>query len=67
MLAYDILARPAISQIAKVGTNRKNTLDVDKYFYDVIARAAVKYFIPEDFKFLYRGISRSIWDVATEK
>ena len=62
--SIDVGARPAISQLVKMGTRGK-TWSTDKYAYDVIVRATA-YGMPKDLKPIYRGfMSGFYWRYAS--
>jgi len=60
--AYDVLGRPLINQIVKIGTNRTDSFSFEKYGYDVVTRGLTT-FAPSPWKAFYRGGFRSIWDI----
>ncbi len=60
---YDVLARPAINQLVKIGTNRQDLLNFEKYSYDVITRGLTT-LAPSPWKAFYRGLIRSFWDLG---
>ena len=60
--AYDVALRPAINQVIKIGTNRTETFNVEKYAYDVVTRG-ITTFAPSPWKAFYRGGFRSMWDL----
>ena len=60
--AYDVILRPAINQAVKIGTNRTETFNVEKYAYDVATRGLTT-IAPSPWKAFYRGGFRSMWDL----
>ena len=60
--AYDVALRPAINQVVKIGTNRTETFNFEKYAYDVVTRGLTTS-APSPWKAFYRGGFRSMWDL----
>ena len=60
--AYDVVGRPFINQVVKIGTNRQDTINIEKYAYDVVTRGLTT-FAPSPWKAFYRGGFRSLWDL----
>ncbi len=63
---YDVAIRPGVIQLIKIGTNKQDLFNVDKYKYDVITRG-ITHFIPSPLKAISRGIFRSFWDINNRK
>ena len=59
---YDFALRPVINQVVKIGTNRTETFNVEKYAYDVVTRGLTT-LAPSPWKAFYRGGFRSMWDL----
>ena len=59
---YDVAGRPLINQVVKIGTNRQDTINFEKYAYDVSTRGLTT-FAPSPWKAFYRGGFRSLWDL----
>ena len=61
---YDVGVRPLINQFVKIGTNRADSFNFEKYGYDIITRGLTT-FAPSPWKAFYRGGFRSMWDLYT--
>jgi len=61
-IAYDVALRPAINQVVKIGTNRTETFNVEKYAYDVVTRGLTT-LTPSPWTAICRGGFRSMWDL----
>lgn len=61
-MLYDVAARPLVNQIVKIGTNRQDSFNADKYTYDLITRG-ITTLAPSLWKPFYRGATKSIWDL----
>ncbi len=59
---YDVVVRPVVNQVVKLGTNRQDSFNVNKYLYDVITRG-ITTFVPSPWKAFYRGGFKSAWDL----
>ena len=59
---YDVIGRPLVNQAVKIGTNRQDSFNSDKYAYDVVTRGLTT-FAPSNWKALLRGGFRGVWDL----
>lgn len=59
---YDVAGRPLINQVVKIGTNRQDLFNIEKYAYDVVTRG-ITTFAPSPWEAFYRGGFKSIWDL----
>jgi len=57
----DIIARPFVSQVIKIGTGRQNNFQWDKLGYDILTRG-LTFGFPSAWKPFARGITRGLWD-----
>lgn len=59
---YDVVIRPGVNQIVKMGTNRQDSFSYDKYTYDIFTRG-ITTFTPSPWKSFYRDGFKSICDL----
>ena len=59
---YDVVLRPAINQLVKIGTNRTESFSWEKWGYDIVTRG-LSAFAPDKWRPFYRGLARSFWDL----
>jgi hypothetical protein len=57
----DILVRPAVNQLVKIGTGRQKEFQWDKYGYDIVTRG-LTYGMKGPWKSFARGGIRGYWD-----
>jgi len=60
---YDVAGRPLINQVVKIGTNRTESLNIEKYSYDVVTRGLTTS-APSPWKAICRGWFKSLWDLC---
>jgi len=52
-----------INQVVKIGTNRTESLNIEKYSYDVVTRGLTTS-APSPWKAICRGWFKSLWDLC---
>jgi len=62
----DIVGRPLVTQLVKMGTGRQSEFQLEKFGYDVVTRA-LTYGIPVPWKSFARGITRGFWDMWKDR